>query len=130
MITQEIIESLKKAYKDLFNAENELSRPMEDVVTLSACQSVRNSMKQIMELYLMAHNISFDPNGSLSNLLDKCVAANQAFIGVDITDIECKGDNHKECNGKYCLSVEAVSHCLSAAKRLKEIIWWEFKITD
>jgi hypothetical protein len=54
MITQEISDSLKKAYKDLFNAENELSRPMEDVVTLSACQSVRNSMKQIMELYLLA----------------------------------------------------------------------------
>ncbi len=130
MITQEIINSLKKAYKDLFSAENELSRPKEDVVTLSACQSVRNSMKQIMELYLSAHDIPFDPKGSMSGLLDKCVIANQAFVGVNITNIECRSDNHKDCNGKYCLSVEAVTHCLTAANRLKDLIWWEFKITD
>ncbi len=51
MITEEIRNSFMQANQVLLQAQTELNRPHEDVVTLSACQSVRASMKQMMHLY-------------------------------------------------------------------------------
>ena len=66
MITEEIRNSLKLADGELMQAETELTRPHEDVVTLSACQSVRASMKKMMHYYLMAHAVNNDDNAYTS----------------------------------------------------------------
>ena len=129
MITNEISSSLKQAFYELQNAETELNRPLEDVVTLSACQAVRNSMKQIMHIYLKTHAVAAKEGASLSELLDSCIRLNSSFSGIDVTNIECKGD-HANCNGKYCLSIESVAGCLNAANRLKDLIWWELKLNN
>ena len=52
MNTLEFRNSLKQAEQALLSAESELNRPHEDVVTLSACQSVRTSMRDMMQLIL------------------------------------------------------------------------------
>jgi len=128
MITDEIFYSLQSANRELLKAENELSRPHEDVVTLSACNAIRNSMKQIMRLYLFAHSANPGINASLSDLLSDCIGINKAFSTVNVTSIECKDDDHKNCDGRYCLSVENVAGCLSAAGQLKSLVWKELKI--
>jgi hypothetical protein len=130
MITKEINDSLRHAYRDLLNAEIELNRPQEDVVTLSACNAVRNSMKQMMQLYLAALLIPAKENPSLAELLDQCVKANQSFDKIDLGNIECKGIDHAHCDGRYCLSVDNVSDCLTAANQLKTLVWKEFKVTE
>jgi len=128
MITEEIRNSLKQSAGDLIKAEAELNRPHEDVVTLYACQSVRTSMKDMMHYYLSAHDINGDEKMSIEDLLAACIKTNEAFSGVDIANIECKGLGHEKCEGKYCLSIENVSCCLAAATRLKAIIWSELKV--
>ena len=128
MITEEIRNSLMQAAGDLIKAEAELNRPHEDVVTLSACQSVRTSMKKMMHYYLLTHNIANDDRISIEGLLAFCINTNETFSGIDITNIECKGLGHEKCEGKYCLIIENVSCCLAAANRLKAIIWSELKV--
>src|ERR1017187_226315 len=97
MITVEICNSLKQASSELLLAEAELNRPHEDVVTLSACQSVRNSMKQMMQLYLSAHAIECNKKLSLEELINVCQKNNRLFASVDIDKIECKGETHEKC---------------------------------
>ena len=128
MITEQIRNSLKQAAQELVLAEAELNRPHEDVVTLSACQSVRTSMKKMMHGYLLANDIKNDDKMSIEELMNACIPANESFSGIDISNIECKGMAHEKCEGKYCLSIENVSCCLAAAKELKDIIWFELKI--
>ena len=128
MITEQIHNSLKHAAQDLILAETELNRPHEDVVTLSACQSVRTSMKKMMHLYLTANDINNHDKMSIEELMTACISANESFSGVDISNIECKGMAHEKCEGKYCLSIENVSCCLAAAKELKDIVWFELKV--
>jgi hypothetical protein len=128
MLSNEINNSLKIASQQLQNAENELNRPHEDVVTLSACQNVRNSMRDMMRLYLSARSIASDPNSSLSELMGSCIRANRAFIEVDISNIECKGLGHSQCDGKYCLAIENVACCLNAGKQVKNIVWKELNV--
>ena len=128
MITEDIRNLLKQSATELLNAEAELNRPHEDVVTLSACQSVRTSMRKMMQGYLTAHAISCDEKLSIEELLAACLKANEAFSEVDISNIECKGMGHEKCEGKYCLSIENVSCCLSAANGVKSIVWSELKV--
>jgi hypothetical protein len=130
MITDEIRNSFKAADRSLALAQEELNRPHEDVVTLSACQSVRSSMKDMMHLYLLAHTVDNDEKASLEQLMDSCVKVNNLFSKVDIANIECKGLGHESCNGKYCLSIENVNCCLTAATQLRSIVRQEFMIND
>ncbi len=128
MLTKENISSLNLAYRDLQNAESELNRPHEDVVTLSACHSVRNAMRQMLDVYLSAHGIQSSLSPSLNSLVELSAGTNPAFTKIDMGNIECKGLNHSDCDGKYCLAIENVTCCLNAANQVKSIVWSEFKI--
>ena len=128
MITEEIRNSLKQAAGDLISAEAELNRPHEDVVTLSACVSVRSAMNRMLHLYLTTHAIGNDKQMSIDELLAACINANNTFSDIDISNIECKGLAHEKCEGKYCLSIENVSCCLAAANKVKAIVWSELKV--
>lgn len=130
MNTEEIRNSLIQANRELLLAQAELNRPHEDVVTLSACQSVRASMKHMMQLYLMAHSVDSNELMSLDELMSLCKKKNDVFSVVDLTNIECRGEGHENCDGKYCLSIENVSCCVTAANQLKSVVWKEFKIND
>jgi len=130
MITNEMNNSLKQAFRDLLNAQIELNRPQEDVVTLSACQSVRNSMKQIMQVYLNGHGIPIKENESLADLHDSCLKINSSFAGVDLSNVECKGIGHAHCDGKYCLTIENVNSCIIGANQLKSLVWEELKVME
>ena len=126
MKSEAIVKSLQDAHAALLMAENELSRPQEDVVTLSACNTVRNSLREMFENYLDAHGIKTTLNSSLEELKDQCISANILFRNIDLRNVECKGEDHAHCDGKYCLSVTNVSTCLAVAKQVKGIIWNEF----
>ena len=130
MITEAISSSLKMVARQLSEAETELNRPQDDVVTISACQTIRNSMKDMMEIYLSANAIPLKQNASLDDLLIQCTGSSQAFSAVDLSNIECKGIGHNHCDGKYCLSVDNVTFCVNAANQLKSVVWNEFKVSD
>ena len=127
MVSTETTDSLKQAFKELLDAEIELNRPQEDVVTLSACQSVRNSMKHMMRCFLDAHTLPVKENASLTDLRDQCMQINPMFAGIDLRDIECKGIDHAHCDGRYCLAIENVAICLTTANKLKSLVAEELK---
>jgi len=128
MITEKMNTSLRQAYKELLDAENELNRPLEDVVTLSACQSVRSAMSQMLQTYLAAFGQAPQPLACLSDLMEACKKISRDFEGVYIADIACKDIDHTHCDGKYCLSLEHVSGCIAAANKIKDIVWHEFNL--
>jgi HEPN domain-containing protein len=128
MINEDIRISLRLAERELQLAEHELNRPHEDVVTLSVCQSVRSSIKDLMRLYLLANGINSHGKMSLQNLMGLCTETNKRFSAVAISDIGCKETEHEHCDHKYCLSIDSVSNCVTAANKLKKIVWEELKL--
>jgi hypothetical protein len=128
MISQESNISLNEANRELLNAENELSRPHEDVVTLSACQSVRAAMTSMLRTYLSEYALVPSNNPSLNDLIEASKKVNSNFAYIDLRNVECKGVDHAHCGGKYCLSIENVSSCLAAAHQIRNIVWKEFSL--
>jgi len=129
MLTNEMSNSLQSAYQELLNAENELSRPREDVVTLSACHSIRESMRLMMQIYLNVCEVPTKENSSLIELLENCKKINPKFATVDMSHVECNGIDHINCDDKYCLSMENVSNCMEAANQVNNIVRSAFKLS-
>ncbi len=122
MITNDIINLVKQTITQLESVEEELNRPLEDVVTLSACYNVRHSMMTMMNLYLQNHSITFQEEKSLEDLLARCIALDNQFAEVDLTKIACKEHENAACTSQYCLSTDKVTDCLVAANQIKGLI--------
>lgn len=130
MITPEIIDSLKAALTELRIAEIEMNRPHEDVVSMSGCYSARHSLNSLLRTYLMSVNADPNAGKSLRELLDMCVAKDARFSKLNINDVLCNTIHHEVCDGKYCMSVEKVNECVTAANHAKEIVLENLKIKE
>lgn len=130
MVTSEVINSLKAALSELRIAEFEMNRPHEDVVTMSVCYSARHSLNSLLRTYLMSTNIDPNTGKSLRELLDLCVAQDKRFSQLNITDVLCNSIHHESCDGKYCMSVEKVNECVTAANQAKDIVLEKLKIKE
>jgi len=130
MVTTEIKDSLKQALTELRIAEYELNRPNEDVVTLSICLTARQSMGAMLQLFLLSKSINHNAGKSLSNLLDQCKKIDKQFESIELSNIFCNELTHDECENKYCLSAENVTHCITVANQLKTLVLHKFKLTE
>ena len=130
MTTNDITISLKKTFIELRNVEDELNRPLEDVVTLSACYNVRQSMMDMMHLYLQSHSIKNHEGSSLEDLLTRCIKVNKQFSAVDLSKILCKEHDHAACTSQYCLTTEKVTDCLLVANQIKGLLVEKMTISE
>lgn len=130
MIDTKISASLKEAFAELRIAEQELSRPSEDAVTLSACLGARQSINSMLKMYLLSQSINHSDGKSLTELMDQCKHIDKDFGKIDLSSILCKGMNQDECDGKYCLSTENVNNCVAVANQLKTLVLNKLKINE
>lgn len=130
MVTTEIKDSLRKTLLELNYAENELNRPIEDVVTLSICLTARKSISALMRDYLRSKEITPDKENSLQELLTQCKKADTQFKEIDISKILCSGHSHTQCEDKHCLSYNNVEECVTVAKTVKELVLNKLELNE
>ncbi len=130
MVTNEIRSSLKQALTELRIAEHELNRPHEEVVTMSVCYSARQSMTSMLRVFLLSHSMNHNEGNSLKNILNQCIKIDDQFSKIDVSAVLCNGMNHDECDGKYCLTVDKVNECVSAANQFKTLVLEKLKINE
>ncbi len=128
METNEILTSLKKALASLEIAEFEMNRPHEDVVSMSVCYGARQSLISLLQLYLAGENSA--PSSNIKELYNECLKRDNRFASIDLTSIRCNDIQHEECEGRYCLSVDKVSECVTVAKAVKELLLEKLKINE
>ena len=130
MVSTEVFNSLKEALTELRIAEYELNRPEEDVVTMSVCYSARHSLNSLLRTYLMSNNLNPNESKNSRELLDQCIALDKQFSTVHISALQCNSINHEACDGKYCMSVDKVTECLTAANQAKAIVLEKLKLKE
>lgn len=103
----------------LDRAENEMSRPGEDVVTHLVCQSSRHSLYNYLVGYLLSNGIEPESPVTLAKLLFQCRALDDRFKELDITSVRCRFEVHDD---DYCLELESVGHCYDVARKAQKIV--------
>ncbi len=96
-------------------ANRELYRPEEDVVSFLVCKNAQMAVQNYLRGYLLRSGIETKKEDSLDSLYDQCIELNRNFKEVNLTGFNCQADDMKS---RYCAGVEKVSRCFEIANRL------------
>ncbi|HQQ94901.1 MAG TPA: hypothetical protein PLQ93_10120 [Bacteroidia bacterium] len=130
MLNTELMDSLRQTLDELRTAENELNRPMEDVVTLSLCVTARKSMSDLMHIYLKINTQHSFKEQSLQDLLEGCKNHDPHFEQVSLGKIYCNSLNHSLCEDKHCLLYNNVEECMKVAGQLKQLVLQKLELNE
>lgn len=111
-----------RASFDFQCANEEMMRPQEDVVLLSACYSVKRSIRGFLEGYLTSVSVQTSPQDGLETLMQKCVMQNPDFLRFNLDALRCKCDTGLCAGQSYCMTVDQVGQCLTFVTELREFV--------
>lgn len=103
------------AIKKMKEANRELHRPEEDVVSYLVCKNAQNAVQNYLRGYLLRSGIETKKEDTLDALYTQCVELNNNFKEVNLAGFNCQYDDK---NSRYCSGAEKVSRCFEIANRL------------
>lgn len=103
------------AIEKLNEANEELFRPEEDIVSFVVCKNSQFTVENFLKGFLLKNGI--DPNRykTIDSLYEQCKLINKNFEKVNLSDFECKSHN---LDSRYCNEVSKVSNCFDVADSL------------
>lgn len=114
------------AAKMLNEANLELFRPEEDVVSFLVCKNAQTAIENYLKAFLYKNGQDAEKYKSIKELYAACKTINPKFEEVDLGDINCKAEKHE---AKACSDIEKVSRCYNAADNLDSFLRREKIIT-
>lgn len=103
------------AIEKLNEANEELFKPKEDVVSYMVCKNAQFAVESFLKGYLMKNGVDPDDYKTVDSLYKQCEKINPKFKRVDLSDFDCKSHN---MDSRYCEEVSKVSNCFAAADNL------------
>lgn len=105
----------KDASKKLNEANKELYRPKEDVVSYVVCKNSQYAIENYLKGFLLKNGINPNEYKTIDSLYKQCVIINKDFEKVNLSDFNCKSHN---IEARYCNEVSKVSNCFDVANSL------------
>lgn len=109
----------KKAADQLRQANEELHKPNEDVVSFLVCKNSVKSIENQLKGFLAQRGFDTHENESLDHLLERCRLLDKKFYQISFDAIDCSA-NH--IHDKFCDEVEKVSGCFQTADQLDSFL--------
>lgn len=104
-----------EAYERLRDANTELFRPEEDIVSFLVCKNAQFAMENYLKGYLLKNGADISNCTTINALYTECVRINSRFEKVNLEGFTCQTE-HSE--GRSCSQVSKVSNCFTIANNL------------
>lgn len=104
-----------EAVKKLQEANEELCRPEEDVVSYLVCKNSQYAIENFLKAFLLSKGIDPQDYKSINSLYEQCVAINPKFKNLELTGFTCKS---YAPDSRSCSGTEKVSKCFEIAGSL------------
>ncbi len=104
-----------QAKKKLKEANEELFKPKEDVVSYLVCKNSQFAIENYLKGYLSLRGFETQENETLQHLLNRCKSLDNKFNQIDINTIDCRAINK---DSKYCQDLNKVTSCYDTADNL------------
>jgi hypothetical protein len=105
----------KDALEKLNEANQELHRPEEDVVSYLVCKNSQFVIETYLKGFLLKNGVNPNDYTTIDSLYKQCIIINKDFEKVDLSTFNCKSQN---MSTKYCEDVSKVSACYDIANSL------------
>ena len=103
-------------FKDAINkvreADEELCRPEEDVVSILVCKKSQRATENFLKGYLLHNGIDPSESNTLEDLYNQCKSFNKNFKKIDLTSFECKA---QDFDARQCTEISKVNSCYTTA---------------
>jgi len=115
IMDQKARDHFEKASKQLQNANEELFKPEEDVVSFLVCKNTLSAIENYLKGYLSKRGFNTNNNESLDQLLERCQMLDKKFNKLNLNVIDCSSQPD---HNRYCEDVNKVSSCFQIADDL------------
>ncbi|NND14833.1 MAG: HEPN domain-containing protein [Eudoraea sp.] len=116
---KDVSKYFKDAVEKLKEANEELYKPEEDVVSLLVCQKSQHAIENYLKGYLLRNGIDPSPFESIESMYQECLKLNKEFKKVDLTNFTC---DYIDTDMAYCNDFKEVSHCYELADGLDTLL--------
>ncbi len=104
-----------EAVKNVNEANNELFRPEEDVVSVLVCKKAQRATENFLRGFLLNNGVEPNVQNTLEDLYNQCKKLNSNFNKVSLTSFDCLSD---KLDSKTCTELTKVNSCFSTATNL------------
>lgn len=98
-------------------AQNELSRPEEDVVPYSVCRNAFKSVNKYLSGYLLKHGIDIHASMSLEELLNRCRQIDHKFNDLNLDPLYSSSEPED-----VWMDMETVKEFIGLAERTRNMV--------
>ena len=112
---EKAVELFNEALQKLREANDELCRPEEDVVTSLVCSNSHAAIESYLRGFLMLHSVVPGKEEPIANLYEQCKAINSHFEEVHLSGFECNA--HKD-ESRFANKSSKYSRCFDIADSL------------
>jgi len=110
---------LKEAVKKVGEANIELCRPEEDVVSVMVCKNSQRATENFLRGFLLKNNVEPGIEKTLAELLENCININPNFSKIDLSHFDCRS---VKLDSRQCNEVSKVSSCFVSASNLETFL--------
>ena len=107
------------AKNKLNNANEELFKPEEDVVSYLVCKNSQYAIEAYLKGYLNHRGFETHDKETLEGLFERCKSLDPKFAKIDLGVLDCK---HSSFDSRYCQEVSKVSSCFDTADKLDTLL--------
>ncbi len=117
---------LHRANSQLENANAELNRPSDDIVTFSVCHRSKGIIADFFRSFLLLHGVQNKNTENLESLRCACATIDLRFSDLELRLMDCHptktDDDHN-----YCLDINRVKSCIQIADDVKNLVDESFR---
>jgi HEPN domain-containing protein len=107
------------AAQKLNQANKELYKPEEDIVSYLVCKNSQDAIENYLRGYLIKHEVETNHYKTIESLFQQCKIINKNFGKIKLVDLNCKAQNTEN---KFCNEVSKVSNCFEIANSLETLL--------
>lgn len=108
-----------KGSKKLHEADQELYKPGEDVVSLVICQSTKGSIENYLKGFLTLRGFDIEEDQTLGDLMERCRMLDSKFHDIKIEEIDCRNVKNPDL---HCEEIEKFGACYEVADQLDTLL--------
>ncbi|WP_372754329.1 HEPN domain-containing protein [Mariniflexile sp.] len=116
---KEPIDYFVNAAKKLNDANKELYKPKEDIVSFLVCKNSQFAIENYLRGYLLKNGVNHEKYTTINSLYEQCKKINKNFSKLNLVDFKCQSQN---TDLKFCNEVSIVSKCFDVANNLDTLL--------
>jgi len=107
------------AIEKLNEANQELYRPEEDMVSFLVCKNSQHAIENYLKGYLLQQGVEPGNYKTIDVLFEECKKFNKNFEKVDLSEFDCKSRSKDDIS---CNEISKVSNCFKIAESLDNFL--------